>query len=114
MFPKQEKSKDGSDFDDFLTKTIGAPSKKIDHAETTAPKRPRRNIHAETSAPKPPHRNVRDAEFSGQNKFQRPYLAISILLLRWRISWSDDQANFFDASTRGPWPDTGLADRVRQ
>ena len=48
MFPKQEKRKDGSDFDDFLTKTIGAPSKKIDHAETTAPKRPRRNVRAET------------------------------------------------------------------
>ena len=40
MLPNQEKSKDGSDFDDFLTKAIGAPSKKIDHAETTAPKRP--------------------------------------------------------------------------
>ena len=38
--PQTGKSKDGSDFDDFLTKTIGAPSKKIDHAETTAPKRP--------------------------------------------------------------------------
>ena len=52
ILPEQEKSKDGSDFDDFLTKTIGAPSKKIDHAETTAPKRPRRNVRAETSAPK--------------------------------------------------------------
>ena len=74
MLPKQEKSKDGSDFDDFLTKTIGAPSKKIDHAETTAPKRPRRNVRAETSAPKRPRRNAHDEDFSGRNIFRRPYV----------------------------------------
>ena len=70
MLPKQEKSKDGSDFDDFLTKAIGAPSKKIDHAETTAPKRPRRNVRAETSAPKRPRRNVR-AETSAPKRPHR-------------------------------------------
>ena len=39
-FEQLKNREDGSDFDDFLTQTIGAPSKTIDRADTTAPKRP--------------------------------------------------------------------------